>query len=222
MSRNPASPHRCLLVWATATAATALLVGWLLPHLVAAATAPPTADFEEWLVVGCEAAAVGATTWLWLLVSVVSLEAAGATTRRRARVPATVRRLVLVACGAGLVGGLASPAYAATPPSPLVGLPLPDRPTAHGLPHPGRPGDPAPAADRRHATDAPTTTLRVAPGDSLWTLAAADLPEGASVAEVDQRWREIHDANREVIGGDPDLIHPGQQLRLPPGRPSTT
>ena len=62
----------------------------------------------------------------------------------------------------------------------------------------------------------------MAPGDSLWALAAADLPDGASVAEVDERWREIHAANRDVIGDDPDLIRPGQQLRLPPGRPSTT
>jgi nucleoid-associated protein YgaU len=29
------------------------------------------------------------------------------------------------------------------------------------------------------------------------------------------RWRAIWTANRDVVGLDPDLIHPGQALRLP-------
>jgi len=28
-------------------------------------------------------------------------------------------------------------------------------------------------------------------------------------------WREIYEANKDVIGGDPDKIHPGQTLRIP-------
>jgi nucleoid-associated protein YgaU len=28
-------------------------------------------------------------------------------------------------------------------------------------------------------------------------------------------WRDIHEANRDVIGDDPDLIKPGQKLRIP-------
>ena len=28
-------------------------------------------------------------------------------------------------------------------------------------------------------------------------------------------WRDIHEANRDVIGDNPDLIKPGQKLRIP-------
>jgi nucleoid-associated protein YgaU len=28
-------------------------------------------------------------------------------------------------------------------------------------------------------------------------------------------WRDIYEANKDVIGGDPDKIHPGQTLRIP-------
>lgn len=220
MSRVRAPHRRCLLVWAAATLVALLLVGWLLPHLVAViASSPPAGRFEEWLVLGCEAAAVVATTWLWVLVSLVSVEAARGTSRRHGGVPPAIRRLVLAACGAGLVGGLAAPTYAGAPPPPLAGLPLPDRPTLHAVPHVGDPAGQARAVDRGPARPAPSRTVRVATGDSLWSLAAADLPAGASTAEVDERWRSIHAANREAIGGDPDLIHPGLQLRLPPSAP---
>jgi len=51
----------------------------------------------------------------------------------------------------------------------------------------------------------------VRPGDSLWSIARAH-PAGD---DVDLRWRAIWAANRDVVGADPDLIHPGQALRLP-------
>ena len=42
---------------------------------------------------------------------------------------------------------------------------------------------------------------------------------GDSLSKIGQRhgvaWREIHEANRDVIGDDPDKIHPGQTLRIP-------
>jgi len=44
-------------------------------------------------------------------------------------------------------------------------------------------------------------------GDSLSKIAASQLGDG-------NRWQELFEANREVIG-DPDLIYPGQQIRLP-------
>jgi len=216
-SRDLASPRRCLLVWCSASLVTTLLLGWLVPHLVAtAASPPPTGRFEGWLVLGCEAAAVPAIGWLWLLVSLVTLEATGRRTRGPSGVPPALRRLVLAACGAGLVGGLAAPAYASTPPSPLAGLALPDRPTAHALPRPVGAAHPEPAAERRPARVEPVRTVRVAAGDSLWSLAAAELAPTADPADVDARWRALHDANRDVIGDDPDLIRPGQLLRLPP------
>lgn len=53
-------------------------------------------------------------------------------------------------------------------------------------------------------------------GDTLWGLAARHLGAGASDAEVAREWPRWYAANRAVIGDDPDLLVPGQQLR-PPG-----
>jgi nucleoid-associated protein YgaU len=55
----------------------------------------------------------------------------------------------------------------------------------------------------------------VHPGDSLWSLAAHELGPDASAAEIAARWPEWYAANRQVIGSDPDLILPGQVLRVP-------
>lgn len=52
-------------------------------------------------------------------------------------------------------------------------------------------------------------------GDSLWTVAARHLGPGASDAQVAREWPRWYAANRDVIGDDPDLIVPGQQLRPP-------
>lgn len=54
----------------------------------------------------------------------------------------------------------------------------------------------------------------VRPGDSLWTIAVAVLGTEDPVP-VARYWARIHRANREVIGPNPDLIHPGQRLALP-------
>jgi nucleoid-associated protein YgaU len=58
-------------------------------------------------------------------------------------------------------------------------------------------------------------TVTVAPGDSLWTLAAAALRPGAGDARVDRAWRDWYSANRRTIGPDPDLLLPGQRLIAP-------
>jgi nucleoid-associated protein YgaU len=81
------------------------------------------------------------------------------------------------------------------------------------------------AVPDRPAVGAPTryTDLRsgvagrvvVKAGDSLWSLAAHELGPGASAAAVAARWPEWYAANRQVIGSDPDLILPGQVLRIP-------
>jgi hypothetical protein len=220
MSRDPGAPPRCLLVQAVATLALALLVGWLLPDLIASATAASAPRrFDAWLVLGCAAATLVAATWLWVLVVLVAHEARRGSGPTRV-VPRVVRRLVLAACGVGLVGSLGPPVHADPSRSPLAGLPLPDRPTASAT---------RPTGERPEATSATVIrdgghrarTVRVVRGDSLWALAVDGLPEGASLADVDQRWRAIHAANRAVIGDDPDLILPGQQLRLPPSPPAS-
>ncbi|WP_190122275.1 LysM peptidoglycan-binding domain-containing protein [Streptomyces inusitatus] len=46
----------------------------------------------------------------------------------------------------------------------------------------------------------------VRPGDSLWAIAQAQ--------KVDGGWNALYEENKETVGGDPDLIHPGQSLDL--------
>ncbi|HMV69330.1 MAG TPA: LysM peptidoglycan-binding domain-containing protein [Myxococcota bacterium] len=49
---------------------------------------------------------------------------------------------------------------------------------------------------------------QVAPGDTLWDLAERTLGDG-------QRWPELYEQNKGVIGDSPDLILPGQLLSVP-------
>ncbi|ASX98693.1 minor tail protein [Arthrobacter phage Colucci] len=55
---------------------------------------------------------------------------------------------------------------------------------------------------------APSRTYRVVSGDCLWFIAQRFLGNGA-------RWPEIYNLNRAVIGGNPNLIFPGQVYRIP-------
>ena len=58
----------------------------------------------------------------------------------------------------------------------------------------------------------------MAQGDTLWGLAAARLPGGATNAKVAEAWPTWWAANRAVIGDNPNLLLPGQHL-LPPDQP---
>jgi nucleoid-associated protein YgaU len=55
----------------------------------------------------------------------------------------------------------------------------------------------------------------VKPGDTLWSIAATELGPNATAEDVAARWPAWYDANRQQIGPDPDLIRPGQVLRIP-------
>jgi nucleoid-associated protein YgaU len=55
----------------------------------------------------------------------------------------------------------------------------------------------------------------VRPGDTLWRLAAGLLPEDADTGAVASLCARLYELNRAVIGDDPDLIRPGQRLRVP-------
>jgi len=73
----------------------------------------------------------------------------------------------------------------------------------------------AAAAPTSAARDPEAGTVVVHRGDTLWDLAArtlGDHPTDAQVLAETVRW---HDANRDVIGDDPDLILPGQILVRP-------
>ena len=52
-------------------------------------------------------------------------------------------------------------------------------------------------------------------GDTLWSIAARHLGPDASAAEIDRSWRRWFTLNHDRVGADPDLILPGQVLRVP-------
>jgi len=57
------------------------------------------------------------------------------------------------------------------------------------------------------------TNYTVQPGDNLWNI-SKDLTGDAT------KWGDIYQANQDVIGSNPSLIHPGQQLQIPTADPS--
>ena len=215
---NRGGAWRCLLVWVVATALAALAAAW------SAATARPTwsaahagalntLPLDRALTGLAATALLGCAGWAWAATTATVLEARrGVRSAERAgpwRLPSGVRRVVLAGCGVALVGGLASPALAegSGHGHGIAGLPLPDRATAprHHRPdaEPGRP------------TGTGGHTVVVSIGDSLWSIAAADLPSGAGDALITARWHAVYAANRPLIGPDPAVLEPGQRLRLP-------
>jgi murein DD-endopeptidase MepM/ murein hydrolase activator NlpD len=56
------------------------------------------------------------------------------------------------------------------------------------------------------AEDEGSGVYTVVSGDTLFKIATSN--------DVDGGWRSLYDANRDVIGDDPDVIFPGQELRL--------
>ena len=79
-----------------------------------------------------------------------------------------------------------------------------------------------PARPATASAGATTSSHAVAPaqkpyvvrtGDTLWDIAEAHLPQ-ARTSEITAAWKAIWKANEAVIGEEPGLIHPGQQLDL--------
>jgi nucleoid-associated protein YgaU len=209
------SRARCALAWGVVTSVAAMVVAGVLPVLGEAATAVRHGTaagnrFDTVLVWGSAAVAVGVTGWLWLVASVVLTDAARGVRRRRRGVPDVVRRGVLLLCGAALTGGFAAPAWsdAGGPSGPEVlrGLRLPERAQVTSTPAPRA----AVPVSREHRA-----TVVVAPGDTLWAIAAERLEPGASVARVAEAWPRLYELNRDVIGPDPGHLEPGQRLLLP-------
>ena len=52
-------------------------------------------------------------------------------------------------------------------------------------------------------------TYTVQAGDTLWAIAESFYGDGSS-------WSQIYESNKETIGGNPDLIQPGQDLLITP------
>lgn len=235
---------RCLAVWGAGTATAAGVARVLVPAVDDLAAALHAAalpgGFERLLVAGCAGVGLLGVCWLWLAMTVVVTEAlrAGSATvpaGRHGVVPTRFRACVLTACGAVVLGATLQPAAAAPGSGSdgsdagagsgigtgtvalLHGLPLPDRAVDQRLRTPAPVPAATPAGQRPAA---PVTAVVVRAGDTLWALATADLARGsqhpATDAEVAAHVVGLHRANRAVIGGDPDLILPGQRLQLPP------
>ncbi|MCW2796951.1 hypothetical protein [Nocardioides sp.] len=227
--RPPTGRLRCLLVWLVGTLALVALLLALRPELDAARSDLPANDlagqpFDQLLVRTCAAVAALAAGWLWMLTTLVVLEALGTTQRERSPgVPDVVRRVVLLACGVA-VAGATSPALAGPGPVPLDSGGRSDHTSIRGLPLPDRATGGATLAWLAHVTvsarrvDDRSTSVVVRPGDNLWTIAAADLPPGADDAAVAAHSKRIYALNRDVIGPDPDLIRPNQRLEMPRNR----
>lgn len=74
--------------------------------------------------------------------------------------------------------------------------------------------------------EAPQTVLKstqpshenhhVTEGESLWTIARDHLSAEASETQIDAAWRQWYEHNKDLIGSNPSLIHPGLELTPPP------
>ena len=172
-----------------------------LPHSVPGLGSQP---FPEALLTLARLGLVLVCAWLLL---VVLLDLAGRRPRRLAlRLTPRWARAALLAS----VGTVATVVPAHADRTSLDGLPLPDRPSV--------------AVVERAVTASPSppdrTRVTVRAGDTLWAIAADALgprADAASVARSVHRW---HEANRAVIGPDPDRLVPGQVLTSPRGEPS--
>lgn len=101
-----------------------------------------------------------------------------------------------------------------------------DRPgnTADGrsrldLDRPGHTSTTPRATDRdpliRQVRDVDEASYTVRRGDCLWHIAERHLGSGATSAEITAEWHRWYQANRDVIGDNPDLILVGQVFRVP-------
>ncbi|HEV8654051.1 MAG TPA: LysM peptidoglycan-binding domain-containing protein [Candidatus Limnocylindria bacterium] len=53
-----------------------------------------------------------------------------------------------------------------------------------------------------------TRTYTVKAGDTLSDIAQSEMGDA-------KRWPELYAANKEAVGNDPDMIHPGLELKIP-------
>jgi nucleoid-associated protein YgaU len=89
--------------------------------------------------------------------------------------------------------------------------PTPIPPVASPAPSPAASAVVVPASSPQPsaASDQPGETHVVGEGETLATIAEKYYEDGA-------QWRKIYDANKDVIGDNPDSIKIGQSLKIPP------
>ena len=196
---------RAVAVWLCTNAALAGLLRWVGHELGSPAQGRA---FDDVLERACLVALALCGVWAWLIVSAVVLEVLQSRpipTSATKGVPPWARRLVLVACGVVVIG-LATPASAQD--ADIDGLPMPDRSTGGFLTQSVRPL--LQATHQNDTSDVARTPRHVvAPGESLWSIAEAELGNPT-------RWTEIYHLNRAAVGSNPDLIDVAQRLDLPP------
>jgi nucleoid-associated protein YgaU len=137
--------------------------------------------------------------------------------------PRTVRRVLQLVLGLSVAtGAVTAPAIAEArqPVRAELSVDWPVAPAAGPITTPPTydwpvTGAPVTAAARDHVATQPAPVV-VRAGDTLWDLAAEQLPADAGPAAIAQAWPAWWTANRAVIGDDPDLIRPGTRLVPPP------
>jgi nucleoid-associated protein YgaU len=60
----------------------------------------------------------------------------------------------------------------------------------------------------RGGSDTAAKTYTVKSGDTLSDIARSEMGDA-------NRWHELYEANKDAVGDDPDMIHPGLQLKIP-------
>ncbi len=196
------------------------------PHELAGDLADPgtwvaSAGADSAATALCEAALWCVAVWLGLgLLAALTARLPGSVGRVadvacRRLLPRTLYRVVAVTAGVGVV--LAPLAAGARAPQPGGSVAADRLPAASGatLPAPAWPTDPPSSAANPARPGAASVEHRVRPGDSLWRITAAALGPAATSRDVAAAWPTVYAANRVTIGPDPDLIKPGQLLRLP-------
>ena len=155
-----------------------------------------------------------------------STTAASTTTPLPTSAPTTTTRAATTTTRTGSAAPAPSAPASTTPRPPgYVPGPAGTRPPATKPPPSTQPPAPAPspppaARPRLH---------RVAPGESLWSIARSNLANGTGRGEPEVRTREVAAywlrvlaANRARLrSGNPDLIYPGEYVRLPTIKRST-
>lgn len=233
---------RVLPTRAASLASACAAVGWWLASAGAAqAAAAPSLDslVTAAVLLGGAGAAIGVGL---LTLAALSQSLLGWRPRAAGALPAPLRRFLVGGVAAAVVAGVAAPAGAEeaypgwAPAVPTVEAsaessaePVVDGPVVDG------PVVDAPVVDRAAVATAeaempqaetpetetpeaetPAASIHVVVrGESLWRIAAELLEPSAPDAAIARAWPLIYQANRSVIGDDPSLILPGQELTIP-------
>ncbi|WP_236683755.1 LysM peptidoglycan-binding domain-containing protein [Demequina flava] len=209
-------------------------LAWAALHLWhAISTEQPTLS-DVVLLAACATGVAVGSSLTWSAVS-MALRAGSARARGLGSrwAPPLWRRIVATALGAAVAGTAAAPAMATTEADPASAGWL-STPVASTQVETGPQTD-AGADSRRESphtipastsgapdtapteSPAPTTdeTVTVETGDTLWDITAQALPQDATPAQIAQSWPDLHAANKDAVGKNPDLIHAGTELTIP-------